>query len=94
MYSLLCRHVRITSIAPELGEDCAHLEDAKSGGTTCALQRVQHSAVGRFLEESRAAQKALLGVVLLGTAMMFCDGVLSPAASGEWTSALVWCPAC
>ncbi len=27
-------------------------------------------------------QKALLAVVLIGTAFMMCDGVLSPAASG------------
>lgn len=83
MYSLLCRHARITAISPELSaeEDAAAPEGAKAG-TSCALQRMQRSAAGRLLERSRAAQKALLGVVLLGTAMMFCDGVLSPAASG------------
>ncbi|BDA48595.1 Potassium transporter 23 [Coccomyxa sp. Obi] len=36
---------------------------------------------GRWLELSKPLQKALLGVVLLGTAFMFCDGILSPAAS-------------
>ena len=84
MFSLLCRHVRIPAIAPEPEEDSGHVEGAKAGGTTCALQRAQHSAAGRVLEGDRAAQRALLGVVLLGTAMMFCDGVLSPVASGEW----------
>ena len=87
MYSLLCRHARITAISPELSAEGAAPEGAKAGAS-CALQRVQRSAVGRLLERNRGAQKALLGVVLLGTAMMFCDGVLSPAASGKHTHCL------
>ena len=91
MYVLLCRHARISAVAPELGAPEPHAPSPgaclgdlgeRGGGSKCALERVQRSCLGRLLEASPRAQAALLGVVLLGTAMMFCDGVLSPAASG------------
>lgn len=79
MYSLLCRHARI-SVFNQVSEG----EDALTGVSKPAEQQVAGSNRGRWLERSKALQKALLGIVLLGTAFMFCDGVLSPSASGAW----------
>jgi KUP system potassium uptake protein len=75
MYSLLCRHARINSFGQ------VEEEDAKTG--TVASDDAQRCNSGSLLERSRPMQKALLGVVLVGNAFMMCDGVLSPAASGE-----------
>lgn len=78
MYSLLCRHARINAFS-QLEE-----EDTKTGtATPDDAQRCSSSSSSSLLERSRPMQKALLGVVLIGTAFMMCDGVLSPAASGE-----------
>ena len=77
MYSLLCRHARINAFSQ------VEEEDAKTGTATPADAQRCSSSSSSLLEHSRPMQKALLGVVLIGTAFMMCDGVLSPAASGE-----------
>ena len=84
MYSLLCRHARINAFSQ------VEEEDAKTGtATPDDAQRCSSSS--SLLERSRPMQKALLGVVLIGTAFMMCDGVLSPAASGESARAQTSC---
>lgn len=77
MYSLLCRHARISAFSQAD-------EDAKPGNSLhTSRSRELPAGKGSVLERSRPMQKALLAVVLIGTAFMMCDGVLSPAASGE-----------
>ena len=81
MYSLLCRHARISAFS-RVNED-----DAKPGSLAGEANEAEPGK-GSLLERSRPMQKALLAVVLIGTAFMMCDGVLSPAASGglrRWT---------
>ena len=73
MYSLLCRHARISAFS-RVQED----DEAKTGN---AVDQAA-SGTSSLLERSRPMQKAVLAVVLIGTAFMMCDGVLSPAASG------------
>lgn len=77
MYSLLCRHARISAFnqVPE-GEEAAPADGILADQQSPPPNRA------RWLERSKPLQKALLGIVLLGTAFMFCDGILSPAASG------------
>ena len=75
MYSLLCRHARISAFSRAEDQE---KPSASSGSTGPAAA----PGSGSVLERSRAMQKALLAVVLIGTAFMMCDGVLSPAASG------------
>ena len=74
MYSLLCRHARISAFSR--GDE--HERPSATGSIGPAAE----PGSGSILERSRAMQKALLAVVLIGTAFMMCDGVLSPAASG------------
>ena len=74
MYSLLCRHARISAFSRAEG----HEKPGAAGNIGPAAA----PGSGSILERSRAMQKALLAVVLIGTAFMMCDGVLSPAASG------------
>lgn len=76
MYSLLCRHARISAFS-RVNED-----DAKPGSSAGTGSSGAEPRSGSLLERSRPMQKALLAVVLIGTAFMMCDGVLSPAASG------------
>ena len=78
MYSLLCRHARISAFS-RVNED-----DAKPGSSAGTGSEAVPSS-SSLLERSRPMQKALLAVVLIGTAFMMCDGVLSPAASGGLT---------
>lgn len=78
MYSLLCRHAKINAFNQGHDDDGGVPEGSKFAPLSPGVPRR-----GRTLERSRLLQKALLGAVLLGTAFMFCDGVLSPAASGS-----------
>ena len=74
MYSLLCRHARISAFS--------RAEEHEKPGAAGSVGPVVAHGSSSILERSRAMQKALLAVVLVGTAFMMCDGVLSPAASG------------
>ena len=74
MYSLLCRHARISAFS--------RAEEHEKPNAAGSLGPVVAPGSSSVLERSRAMQKALLAVVLIGTAFMMCDGVLSPAASG------------
>ena len=74
MYSLLCRHARISAFS--------RAEEHEKPGAAGNIGPAAAPGSGSILERSRAMQKALLAVVLIGTAFMMCDGVLSPAASG------------
>ena len=75
MYSLLCRHARISAFRK------VHEDDAKPGSSAGPADGPEPGSRS-LLERSRPMQKALLAVVLIGTAFMMCDGVLSPATSG------------
>ena len=75
MYSLLCRHAKISAFS-RVREDCA------KPGSSAGAADVSKPGSRSLLERSRPMQKALLAVVLIGTAFMMCDGALSPAASG------------
>ena len=85
MYSLLCRHARISAF-----NQVPEGEEAVAADGVLLEQDAPRPNRGRWLEHSKPLQKALLGVVLLGTAFMFCDGILSPAASGMFLSISLW----
>ena len=78
MYSLLCRHARISAFSRAEEQETP----GAAGGIGPVATRGSAPGSSSILERSRAMQKALLAVVLIGTAFMMCDGVLSPAASG------------
>ncbi len=82
MYSLLCRHARINAFNQGHEDDGGVPEGSKFAPLAAGAVGPGGPGRSRALERSRPLQKALLAVVLLGTAFMFCDGVLSPAASG------------
>ncbi|GAQ83496.1 Potassium transporter family protein [Klebsormidium nitens] len=77
MYSLLCRHARISLL------ETAKLNvTAKPRLTRAQSSKVSARGVVRgLLEGNKSLQKALMVFVLMGTCMVIGDGILTPAIS-------------
>lgn len=78
MYSLLCRHARL-SILPNQEITDEKLSEYVTEGTT---ETWQSSALKSFFDKHPRFRKGLLVFVLFGTCMAIGDGVLTPAISG------------
>ncbi|KAK6913125.1 Potassium transporter [Dillenia turbinata] len=80
LYSLLCRHARVSSLPNFQVADEELSEYGKEGITyssnTCGKSKLQST-----LEKHRVLQTFLLVLALIGTCMVIGDGVLTPAIS-------------
>lgn len=80
LYSLLCRHARVSSL-PNCQVADEELSEYKSNEVLLAEKR-GGSRLKSTLEKHRLLQKVLLVLALIGTCMVIGDGVLTPAISG------------
>ncbi|KAH9328377.1 hypothetical protein KI387_000485, partial [Taxus chinensis] len=78
LYSLLCRHAKLSLLPNQQAADEEVSTYYKPGQ---AAQNSETSTLKRFLEKHRRMRTGLLVVVLLGTCMVIGDGVLTPAIS-------------
>ncbi|GMH24011.1 hypothetical protein Nepgr_025854 [Nepenthes gracilis] len=75
LYSLLCRHAKVSMIPNQQPED-AELSNYRSPETPPKPSKVKEK-----LENSKVAQLVLFVVTILGTSMVIGDGVLTPSMS-------------
>ncbi|XP_011074017.1 potassium transporter 4 [Sesamum indicum] len=77
LYSLLCRHVKISLLPNQQSAD----EELSSYKYGPLRQSSLSLALRRYLEKHKKSRTALLLVVLLGAGMVIGDGAISPAMS-------------
>ena len=83
LYSLLCRHARLSSLPNhQLADEelSAYTTDRPETQTTANFSF--SSCLKSTLEKCKVLQRMLLVLALIGTCMVIGDGVLSPAISG------------
>ena len=80
LYSLLCRHARVSSLpnCQSVDEELSTYKDITEPNNQTNFGSRLKSA----LERHRVLQKCLLVLALIGTCMVIGDGVLTPAISG------------
>lgn len=78
LYSLICRHLRVSLIPNQQPED-RELSNYKLDTPSSQLERAQK--LKQKLEGSRFARILLLLVTILGTSMVIGDGILTPSIS-------------
>lgn len=84
LYSLLCRHARV-SLLPNTQLADEHLtEYTMDNGTVPVNRKNVGLGLKNLLEKHRVLQRVLLVLALIGTCMVIGDGVLTPAISGIW----------
>lgn len=82
LYSLLCRHARV-SLLPNTQLADEHLtEYTMDNGTVPVNRKNVGLGLKNLLEKHRVLQRVLLVLALIGTCMVIGDGVLTPAISG------------
>lgn len=80
LYSLLCRHARVSSL-PNCQLADEELSDYKKENTGSSLQSSFGTRLKSALERHRVLQRFLLVLALIGTCMVIGDGVLTPSIS-------------
>ncbi|TQD86074.1 hypothetical protein C1H46_028348 [Malus baccata] len=80
LYSLLCRHARLSSL-PNCQSADEELSNYKKERADTALQSSFRARLKSTLERHRVLQRFLLVLALIGTCMVIGDGVLTPALS-------------
>ncbi|KAK9276152.1 hypothetical protein L1049_005683 [Liquidambar formosana] len=80
LYSLLCRHARVSSL-PNCQIADEELSEYKKDGIGVSPTTSIGSRVKSTLEKHRVLQRCLLILALIGTCMVIGDGVLTPAIS-------------
>ncbi|XP_058778695.1 potassium transporter 8-like [Vicia villosa] len=80
LYSLLCRHARV-SLMPNTQLADEDLTQYTMDGTAATNKRNVGSSLKSLLEKYRVLQRVLLVLALIGTCMVIGDGVLTPAIS-------------
>ncbi|PQQ18307.1 potassium transporter 6 [Prunus yedoensis var. nudiflora] len=80
LYSLLCRHARVSSL-PNCQLADEELSDYKKENTSSSLQSSFGTRLKSTLERHRVLQRFLLVLALIGTCMVIGDGVLTPSIS-------------
>lgn len=81
MYSLICRHAKVSLIPNNQPED-RELSNYKLDRPSSELKRAQ--AIKKKLENNKLVQYILFVVTITGTSMVIGDGVLTPCISGNW----------
>ncbi|XP_019056202.1 PREDICTED: potassium transporter 5-like [Nelumbo nucifera] len=80
MYSLICRHVKVSAIpSSQQGEEEMKLSAYKLGAANKLSKRAEK--IKEIMEGSSFVKTALLTVALLGTCMVIGDGILTPCIS-------------
>lgn len=83
LYSLLCRHARVSTLPNgQLADEDLH-EYKKDGIASGNTNRGLGLRLRSILEKHGVLQRMLLTLALLGTCMVIGDGVLTPAISGR-----------
>ncbi|KAF3444681.1 hypothetical protein FNV43_RR14374 [Rhamnella rubrinervis] len=80
LYSLLCRHARVSSL-PNCQLADEELSEYTKDGIVSTSKTVAGSSLKSTLEKYRVLQTLLLVLALIGTCMVIGDGVLTPAIS-------------
>ncbi|XP_054803524.1 potassium transporter 8-like [Prosopis cineraria] len=80
LYSLLCRHVRV-SLLPNTQQADEDLTEYTKDGTVLVDKKNVGWGLKSVLEKHRVLQRVLLILALIGTCMVIGDGVLTPAIS-------------
>ncbi|KAI9078089.1 hypothetical protein K1719_040014 [Acacia pycnantha] len=80
LYSLLCRHARV-SLLPNTQLADEDLTEYTKDGVVANDKRAVGSSLKSLLEKHRGLQRVLLVLALIGTCMVIGDGVLTPALS-------------
>ncbi|KAL5582524.1 hypothetical protein UlMin_014966 [Ulmus minor] len=80
LYSLLCRHARVSSLPNRQLAD-QELSEYTKDGIGSNTSSFSGSTLKSTLEKHRVLQKVLLVLALIGTCMVIGDGVLTPALS-------------
>ncbi|KAM1585209.1 hypothetical protein ACFXTI_038597 [Malus domestica] len=80
LYSLLCRHARLSSL-PNCQSADEELSDYKKERADTALQSSFRVRLKSTLERHMVLQRFLLVIALIGTCIVIGDGVLTPALS-------------
>lgn len=81
LYSLQCRHARLSILSSQQETD----EKLSAYAIEGSAHSWQSSALESFLEKYPVLHKGLLIFVLLGTCMAIGDSVFTPAVSGSST---------
>lgn len=89
LYSLLCRHARVSSL-PNCQLADEELSDFKKENTGSSLQSSFGTRLKSTLERHRVLQRFLLVLALIGTCMVIGDGVLTPSISGNFWFLCLW----
>ncbi|CAM8965311.1 unnamed protein product [Rhodiola kirilowii] len=80
LYSLLCRHARVSSL-PNCQLADEELSEYKKTGVASLGHGISESRLKSTLEKHKLLQGVLLVVALIGACMVIGDGVLTPAIS-------------
>ncbi|XP_039009927.1 potassium transporter 8-like isoform X2 [Hibiscus syriacus] len=80
LYSLLCRHARVSSL-PNCQLADEELSEYKKDGMASNNRSLLGSSLKSTLEKHKILQRLLLVLALIGTCMVIGDGVLTPAIS-------------
>lgn len=90
LYSLLCRHARVSSL-PNCQVADEELSDYYKKDKTGSEQKSNiGSRLRSILEKHQVLQKSLLVLALIGTCMVIGDGILTPAISGNFWFVLLF----
>ncbi|KAM7279214.1 hypothetical protein ACFE04_006348 [Oxalis oulophora] len=81
LYSLLCRHARVSSLPNCQIADEELSEYKKDEFLSNEIEGFAKSGLKLIFEKSKLLQKLLLVLALIGTSMVIGDGVLTPALS-------------
>lgn len=79
MYSLICRHAKVSLLPNQLPSD-ARISSFRLKVPSPELER--SLKIKERLETSLTLKRLLLMLVLAGTSMVIADGVVTPAMSG------------
>ncbi|XP_020218079.1 potassium transporter 6 [Cajanus cajan] len=80
LYSLLCRHARVSSL-PNCQVADEDLSEYKKDSRGVASERSFASRLKATFEKRKVLQRVLLVLALIGTCMVIGDGILTPAIS-------------
>ncbi|KAE9620101.1 putative potassium transporter [Lupinus albus] len=81
LYSLLCRHARVSLLPDTQLADEDLIEYTTDESSVPAYKNNVGFGLKKLLEKHRVLKKVLLVLALIGTCMVVGDGVLSPAIS-------------
>lgn len=81
LYSLLCRHARVSTL-PNCQLADEELSEYTKDGFVSTNETFSGSTLKSTLEKYKVLQTLLLILALIGTCMVIGDGVLTPAISG------------